>query len=138
MAQSKRLETVLMTLPLALFVAASAYPGTLAPLIATASWTAGITQSPVAYFGTSVSTAGDINGDGYDDVIVGSVFVHHGSPSGLLALPGFSDEGNQTSARLGWDAGPAGDVNGDGASEIIVAGRAPTRSSSITARRACT
>src|SRR5262245_65245191 len=51
------------------------------------------------YLGWSVGTAGDVNGDGYDDVIVGATgydngqsnegraFVYYGSASGLSTTP---------------------------------------------------
>ncbi|MBK7442848.1 MAG: FG-GAP repeat protein [Bacteroidetes bacterium] len=52
-----------------------------------------------AYFGYSVSTAGDVNNDGYDDIIVGAtlydngetdegrVYIYHGSPTGIIGTP---------------------------------------------------
>ena len=58
------------------------------------SWTAEGSQT-YAYFGRSVSTAGDVNDDGYDDVIFGAhgydngeenkdrALVYHGSAVGL-------------------------------------------------------
>ncbi|MCK4225320.1 FG-GAP repeat protein, partial [candidate division WOR-3 bacterium] len=60
----------------------------------TLDWTAEGKQEE-AYFGVVVSTAGDVNGDGYGDVIIGApgydndqdddgrVFVYYGSASGL-------------------------------------------------------
>ncbi len=45
--------------------------GSAAGLSATADWTAESDQA-YAHLGWSVGTAGDVNGDGYDDVIVGA------------------------------------------------------------------
>src|SRR5687768_7086180 len=47
-----------------------------APSDARPNWKAEGNQ-PNASFGASVATAGDVNGDGYDDVIVGEPFEQH-------------------------------------------------------------
>jgi hypothetical protein len=85
-----------------------------------------------AFLGQSVATAGDVNGDGYADVIVGAygytndltkegrAYVYAGSASGLLSSPYWTGEGNQAYADYGNSVATAGDVNGDGYSDVIV------------------
>ena len=78
----------------------------------TPSWSATGNQSD-AHFGYSVAPAGDVNGDGYADVLVGArsfdsgeqnegrAFVYHGSPDGLSSSPDWFVEGDQVLAFLG-------------------------------------
>ena len=94
--------------------------------------------------GWSVSSAGDVNGDGYDDLIIGAIsadpngnrnagetYVVYGGASapgtgGRLNLStldgtnGFIFNGIDASDRSGWSVSSAGDVNGDGYDDLII------------------
>ncbi len=85
-------------------------------------------DSKDGYFGCSVSGAGDVNGDGYDDVIVGeegrdstkgAAFIFYGGQS-MDSIDDISSYGAQNGQYLGCSVSGAGDVNGDGYDEVII------------------
>jgi cysteine-rich repeat protein len=88
----------------------------------------------IGNFGYSLGSAGDVNGDGYGDVIVGApfggasegfAFVFHGSPAGIpsggaIATAAARIAGDQADGELGRSVAGAGDVNGDGFGDVVV------------------
>src|SRR5439155_17283142 len=109
------------------------YYGSPVGLSTNPDWMSAPTGQASAYFGYSVATAGDVNGDGYADVMVGAyncdaavtgegrAYVYYGSASGLPTTPSWTAAPTgQTTAYFAISVSTAGDVNGDGYSDIIV------------------
>jgi len=78
-------------------------------------------------FGYSVSNCGDLNGDGYDDVIAGAhftnssagrVYIYFGGPI-MSSTPAIVLNGEAANNFFGISVSDAGDVNGDGYSDVI-------------------
>ena len=113
--------------------------------LSTLDGTTGFRVSGAAAFdfsGNSVASAGDINGDGYDDLIVGassadpsgvtnagatyiifgkaSGFAADINPSSLNGTDGFELMGVAALDRSGFSVASAGDVNGDGYDDLVV------------------
>lgn len=115
------------------------YYGSTQGISTTPNWTAEYWQSEQEiFFGSTVGSAGDVNGDGYGDIFVGAsgyphndtsgrVFVYTGSPDGL-GEPGTPDNAywaadiDQYYRHYGArrNIGSAGDANGDGRDDLVV------------------
>lgn len=84
------------------------------------------------WFGYSVSMAGDVNRDGYTDVIVGAprytrtaadqgaAYLYYGSPTGLVLNTFLRLEGFDFNAQFGFAVAGAGDVDGDTFPDVLV------------------
>ena len=83
--------------------------------------------APGARLGESVSSVGDWNGDGFDDVILGGsnspnpgrAYVYHGG-SPMNNVADLTLNGSNTFESFGLVVSGAGDVNGDGFGDAIV------------------
>jgi len=105
--------------------------GSATGLAAAASWLAEGGQ-PFAFLGMSAAPAGDIDGDGYGDVIVGApgwdgtlpdqgaARLYSGGPTGLAADPAWEVEGPLIDGFFGWTVAGVGDLNGDGHGDVAV------------------
>ncbi len=77
----------------------------------------------------TVSRAGDVDGDGFEDVLVGEpgrdgergrVSLYLGAPSGLVPRPAWFDDGGTIEERHGQGLAPVGDIDGDGLDDFLV------------------
>jgi hypothetical protein len=106
-----------------------AHHGSASGLAIAEDWTWEVPQADLYGFGPLVAAAGDVNGDGFPDIVAGEprfasdaglAVVFHGSFSGLGAEPAWSVQGDADDERLGTRVAGAGDVNGDGFDDVLI------------------
>lgn len=112
----------------------AAYPLIVDPTLSEATKLTASDGRSLEYFGSDVSRAGDVDGDGYDDVIVGAyygtgrrgdsgaAYIYHGSISGVDPTDEtkLSASDGEAYDQFGSSVSGSGDVNGDGYDDVIV------------------
>lgn len=80
-------------------------------------------------FGYSVAYAGDVNNDGYSDLVVGApdagggpgrVYIYRGTSSGVSTTAAWILEADPEDDDFGFSVAGAGDANGDGYADVLV------------------
>ena len=96
------------------------YTGTATGLAAVAT---PLTQAAGSEFGVSVASAGDVDGDGYGDLVLGApgirrAYIYRGSAGGISTTP--ITLVGATGSEFGRAVAGAGDVNRDGYADVLV------------------
>lgn len=113
----------------------SAAPFDAAPIV--------LTEPGSSAYGSAVSTGGDVNGDGYADLLVGdgyhtdsrveegTVYLYLGSPAGPASTAAWSYSCGRRDCLLGSKVGFVRDVDGDGDDEVVAGGYYASGSASL-------
>ncbi len=108
------------------------YHGSSSGIKTTADWTyTGTEQSDL--LGYSATGVGDVNDDGYDDILLGvpnydtstitdagAGLVFYGGSGGLSSSPDVTIEGDTGTGWLGYDVAYCQDINGDGIDDFVL------------------
>ena len=79
-------------------------------------------------FGGSVANSGDVNGDGFADLVIGDgmlgsygvAYLYLGSASGIGTAPSVTLVGLESGGAFGTAVATAGDVDGDGLGDLVI------------------
>ena len=110
------------------------YPITIDPTLSVSAKLTASNASASDFYGWSISGAGDINNDGFDDIIIGAyqagpreplsgaAYLYLGGAGGLLASSEIeiSPLDGQQADYFGWSVSAAGDVDNDGYDDVII------------------
>jgi hypothetical protein len=92
-----------------------------------AAWTLHGADFGLLFFGQAACPAGDLDGDGYDDVALGGkdaegrgkVLIFRGGPRGLARTPSWQLQAEAAGDQFGAWVAPAGDLDGDGRPDLV-------------------